>query len=100
MMNLPEFKVGDLITVYYKTVEGDKARTHPFQGIVIRRRGTGNSETVTVRKISSGIGVERIFPIYSPFITKIVVKKKGSVRKSKLYYLRKRRGKRFAVKER
>jgi len=92
--------VGDLVTIYYKTVEGDKTRVHPYQGIVINRRGSGKSEMVTVRKISGGIGVERIFPLHSPLISKIVVKKRGKTRRAKLYYLRERRGKRFAVKER
>lgn len=98
-MKLPDFNVGDLIIVYYKTIEGDKTRVHPFQGIVINRRGSGKSETMTVRKISGGVGIERVFPIQSPFISEIVVKKKGDVRRAKLYYLRKRKGKRFAVKE-
>jgi len=88
-----------MITVYFKTTEGGKVRVHPFQGIVINRRGSGNSETVTVRKISGGVGVERIFPLRSPLISKIVVRKRGKSRKAKLYYLRERRGKRFAVKE-
>lgn len=92
--NLPDFGPGDTLRVSYKIIEGEKIRIQPFQGIVIARRGSGVSKTFTVRKIAAGgIGVERIFPLYSPNIAKIEVLQKGKVRRAKLYYLRKRIGK-------
>ncbi|MEW6042172.1 MAG: 50S ribosomal protein L19, partial [Elusimicrobiota bacterium] len=86
--NRPEFKAGDTVKVSVKIKEGDVERTQPFEGVVISRRGSGFDKTFTVRKISFGIGVERIFPEYSPYIERIEVIKKGSVRRAKLYYLR------------
>lgn len=91
---LPQFKAGDEITVSLKIKEGDKERIQHFTGIVVGKRGSGISKTFIVRKVSYGIGIERIFPLYSPNITKIKVKKSGKVRRAKLYYLRERKGKR------
>ena len=88
-----EFDIGDTIDVHFKIKEESKTRIQVFTGIVIGRRGTGTSETFTVRRISYGEGVERIFPIQSPLVDKIVVKKKGRVRRAKLYYLRDKKGK-------
>lgn len=99
MHDLPSFKAGDTISVHYKIKEGDKERVQVFQGTVIQRRGSGPSETFTVRKNSGGIGVERIFPISSPFIEKIVVNKTGKVRRARIFYLRKRMGKAARIKE-
>lgn len=93
------FKAGDTITVNYKIKEGNKERIQPFQGVVIKRNGKGHTGTFTVRKISNGIGIERIFPISSPFIEAIVVNKVGIVRRSKIYYLRERTGKAARIKE-
>jgi large subunit ribosomal protein L19 len=93
------FNIGDTIRVSVKVVEGDKERLQPFDGVVIARRGGNTRETFTVRKISFGIGVERIFPLYSPSIDKIEVLKKGSVRRAKLYYLRGKKGKAAKIKE-
>ena len=95
----PFFKAGYTITVAYKIKEGDKERTQLFQGVVIQRRGTGSTETFTVRKISNGIGVERIFPINSPFIESITVNKKGVVRRARIFYQRERTGKKARIKE-
>jgi large subunit ribosomal protein L19 len=94
-----DFNVGDTVKVYVKVVEGDKERVQPFQGVVIARKGSGARETFMVRKISFGVGVEKIFPIYSPSITKIEVLKRGAVRKAKLYYLREKKGKAAKIKE-
>lgn len=91
--DLPPFKVGDTVAVHVKVREGDKQRIQIFQGVVIRRRGGGVGETFTVRKISSGVGVERIFPIQSPLVTKIDIKSRGHVRRARLYYLRNLSGK-------
>ncbi len=85
---IPAFKPGDTINVHVRVIEGDKERIQHFQGVVISRRGAGMNETFTVRKISDGIGVERIFPLHSPRIAKIERVKEGSVRRAKLYYLR------------
>ena len=97
--DLPAFKSGDTVTVYYTIKEGDKERTQLFKGDVIQRKGSGATETFTVRKISHSIGVERIFPINSPFIEKIEVNKKGKVRRARIYYLRKLTGKKARIKE-
>lgn len=98
--DIPEFKSGDTVNVHYRVREGDKERIQQYQGVVISRKGTGPNQTFIVRKISAGnIGVERIFPLYSPFIAKIEVKKEGDVRRSKLYYLRDRKGKAARIKE-
>ena len=96
----PDFRAGDTITVDYKIIEGNKERIQQFRGVVIQRKGVRLSETFTVRKISSGIGVERIFPAQSPFIETITVNKKGKVRQSRIYYLRKLTGKKARIKER
>ena len=91
--DLPEFNAGDTVNVHYRVREGDKERIQQYLGVVIARKGSGANETITVRKISSGIGVERIFPLNSPYVAKIELRKKGSVRRAKLYYLRQRKGK-------
>lgn len=91
--DLPPFKVGDTVAVHVKVREGDKERIQIFQGLVIGRKGGGVAETFTVRKISSGVGVERIFPVQSPLVTKIDIKARGYVRRAKLYYLRDLTGK-------
>jgi len=96
----PEFRVGDTVKVHYKIKEGAKERIQVFQGIVLQKRGMQISKTFTVRKISNGIGVERIFPISSPNIDKIEVVRFGRVRRAKLFYLRKAKGKAARVKER
>lgn len=96
---LPKFKAGDNVTVNYKVVEGNKTRIQGFKGDVIKRQGTGQTATFTVRKISDGVGVERTFPVYSPNIESIEVNKSGRVRRAKLYYLRGRSGKSARIKE-
>jgi len=96
----PEFKTGDTVNVHYLVREGDKERIQKFEGLVISRRGSGANQTFMVRKISAGnIGVERVFPLYSPFIAKIELKKQGDIKRSKLYYLRERQGKSARIKE-
>ncbi len=97
--DLPDFRAGDTIKVYFKIKEGDKERVQPFEGIVIRKRGSGTGATFTVRKISYGVGVERTFPLHSPLIEKIEVIKRGKVRRARLYYLREKVGKKAKVKE-
>ncbi len=97
--DITDFKVGDTVKVSVKVVEGDKERIQPFEGVVIARHGGGTRETFMVRKVSFGIGVERIFPICSSVIDKIEVLKKGSVRRAKLYYLRGKKGKAAKIKE-
>lgn len=99
MEKIPEIKPGDLIKVYTKIIEGDKSRIAAFQGIVIQTKGSGISKTFTVRKISAGVGIERIFPLHSPLITKIEIKKKGKVRRAKLNYLRYKKGRKMKIKE-
>lgn len=91
--DLPPFKVGDTVSVHVKVREGDKERIQVFQGLVTRRRGGGAGETFTVRKVSSGVGVERIFPVQSPLVTKLEIRARGYVRRSRLYYLRDLSGK-------
>ena len=91
--NYPDFKSGDTITVHYKIREGNKERIQQFKGVVLQRKGSGLDETFTVRKISGNIGVERIFPLFSPNITKLEVVKHGRVRRAKLYYMRQKVGK-------
>ncbi|MCS6988824.1 MAG: 50S ribosomal protein L19 [Chloroherpetonaceae bacterium] len=99
--DIPDFGPADTVNVHVRVVEGDKERIQQYQGIVINRRGSGMSETFTVRKISNGVGVERIFPLHSPSIAKIEVVKKGKARRAKLFYLRERTGKAATkVKER
>jgi large subunit ribosomal protein L19 len=95
----PEFKSGDTITVHYKIIEGSKERIQNYRGVVIQRKGSGATETFTVRKVSGGVGVERIFPLNSPFIDKIEVNKKGKVRRARIYYLRDLTGKKARIKE-
>ncbi|WP_062048646.1 50S ribosomal protein L19 [Bacillus sp. JCM 19034] len=97
--DIPTFRAGDTLTVHVKVVEGTRERIQLFEGVVIKRRGTGISETFTVRKISYGVGVERTFPLHSPKIDKIEVKRRGKVRRAKLYYLRSLRGKAARIKE-
>ncbi|HEX3553885.1 MAG: 50S ribosomal protein L19 [Acidobacteria bacterium] len=96
----PDFKPGDSVRVHVRVVEGDKQRIQVFQGVVISRRGGGTRENFTVRKISGGIGVERIFPFHSPNVDKIEVVRRGRVRRAKLYYLRNLRGKAARIDER
>ena len=98
--NITDFDIGDTVRVFVKVVEGDKERIQPFEGVVIARRGGSTRETFMVRKVSFGIGVERIFPLYSPAIDKIEVLKRGRVRRAKLYYLRGKKGKAAKIKER
>jgi len=95
----PKFKAGDTITVHYKIKEGNKERIQTYQGVVLQRSGAGTSETFTVRKISGNVGVERIFPISSPFIEKIEVNKRGVVRRARIFYLRNLQGKKARIKE-
>lgn len=95
----PEFKAGDTITVSYKIKEGNKERIQSFRGVVLQRRGSGVTETFTVRKISGGVGVERIFPLNSPFIESITVDKRGVVRRARIFYLRGLQGKKARIKE-
>ena len=98
--NLPDFHVGDTVKMIIKVTEADKVRLHPFEGIIIQKSGKGIKGTFTVRKISFGEGVERIFPIYSPTIESLKVISRGSVKRAKLYYLRGREGKKGKVKTR
>lgn len=98
--DIPEFRPGDTVRVHVRVVEGNKERIQVFQGVVIARRGDGTRETFTVRKISSSIGVERVFPLHSPVIDKVEVMRRGKVRRAKLYYLRNLRGKAARIEER
>ncbi len=98
--DLPEFSAGDTITVYYEIKEGSKTRTQFFRGVVIQRRGSGTSETFTIRKMSGSIGVERIFPINLPALQKIEVNKRGQVRRARIYYFRGLTGKKARIRER
>ncbi|CAM3253141.1 50S ribosomal protein L19 [Rhodothermus bifroesti] len=97
--DIPEFSPGDTVNVHVRVIEGDKERIQQFQGVVISIRGSGARKTFTVRKISNGVGVERIFPMHSPKIAKIEVVRRGHVRRAKLYYLRQRQGKAARIKE-
>lgn len=97
--NLPNFRPGDTVKVHVKVIEGTRERIQLFEGVVIKRRGGGISETFTVRKISYGVGVERTFPLHSPKIEKLEVARRGKVRRAKLYYLRELRGKAARIKE-
>ncbi len=97
--NVPQFKVGDSVDVHVKTIEGDKERIQIFNGMVIRRKGSGVRETFTVRRIVQGEGVERIFPVHSPNVADVIVKKSFKTRRAKLYYLRDRKGKGARLKE-
>jgi len=98
--DMPEFRAGDTVKVHVKVSEGEKERIQIFQGVVIARRGSGTRESFTVRKISGGIGVERVFPLHSPIVDKIEVVRRGRVRRAKLYYLRELRGKAARIEER
>ncbi|OZS79262.1 50S ribosomal protein L19 [Tetzosporium hominis] len=97
--DLPTFRPGDTVRVHVKVVEGTRERLQMFEGVVIKRRGGGISETFTVRKISSGVGVERTFPVHTPKIARLEVVRRGKVRRAKLYYLRNLRGKAARIKE-
>ena len=97
--DVPSFQAGDTITVTYKIVEGNKERLQSFRGVVIQIKGTGKTKMSTIRKISNGIGVERIFPLYSPPVESIEVNKQGVVRRARIYYLRNLTGKKARIKE-
>lgn len=97
--DVPTFNPGDTVNVHYRVREGEKERIQQYEGVVINMRGSGANKTFTVRKISSNIGVERIFPLYSPFISTVEIKKRGKVRRAKLFYLRALRGKAARIKE-
>ncbi|WKD59058.1 50S ribosomal protein L19 [Corynebacterium caspium] len=97
--DIPDFRPGDTVGVNVRVIEGSNERTQLFEGVVIRRQGSGIRETFTVRKVSFGIGVERTFPVHSPNLESITVKRRGKVRRAKLYYLRNLRGKAARIKE-
>ena len=97
--DLPAFKAGDTVTVHYKIKEGEKKRIQQYQGVVLQRRGSSDNGTFTVRKMSGNVGVERIFPIASPFIDKIDLNKQGDVRRARIFYLRERSGKSARIRE-
>lgn len=97
--DFPKFGAGDTITVHYKIKEGNKERVQQFRGVVIQRRGKGNTETFTVRKMSGNVGVERIFPTSSPFIDKIEINKHGRVRRARIFYFRELTGKKARIQE-
>ena len=96
----PAFKAGDTVTVTYRIKEENKERLQKFRGVVIQRKGQGTTQTFTVRKISNGVGVERIFPLYSPFISEIELNKSGKVRRARIFYIRELTGKKARIKER
>ena len=96
---LPDFSAGDTVAVSYKIKEGNKERVQQFQGVVIQRKGSGATETFTVRKMSGNIGVERIFPVHSPFIESLKIMKCGSVRRARIFYFRERTGKSARIRE-
>ena len=98
--NLPKVEIGDTVKVFVKIKEGGKERTQGYEGVVIKRHGSGVSQTVTVRRVFQGIGIERVFLLHSPRVEKITIQRKGHVRRSKLYYLRQRTGKATRIKER
>ena len=97
--DFPEFSAGDTITVFYEIKEGSKTRTQFFRGVVIQRRGTGTSETFTIRKMSGTVGVERIFPVNMPALQKVEVNKRGKVRRARIFYFRGLTGKKARIKE-
>ncbi len=97
---LPDFRAGDNVTVNYKIIEGEKERIQAFRGDVIEQKGNGSTKTFTVRKISNGVGVERVFPIFSPNIESIELNKKGKVRRARIFYLRDAKGKGARIQER
>ncbi|MCR9155190.1 MAG: 50S ribosomal protein L19 [Bacteroidetes bacterium] len=98
--DFPDFAAGDTITVYYKIKEGNKERIQFFRGVVLQRRGSGTTETFTIRKMSGSVGVERIFPVNMPALDKVEVNKRGKVRRSRIFYQRERTGKAARIKER
>ncbi|WP_298427881.1 50S ribosomal protein L19 [uncultured Kordia sp.] len=98
--DFPEFAAGDTITVYYEIREGEKTRTQFFRGVVIQRRGSGSTETFTIRKMSGTVGVERIFPVNLPALQRIEVNKRGKVRRARIFYFRGLTGKKARIKER
>ena len=97
--NVPQMNIGDTVKVFVKIVEGNKERIQGYEGVIIKRRGSGVGETITVRRVFQGIGIERVFLIHSPRVDKITVQRRGHVRRAKLYYLRKRTGKATRIKE-
>ncbi|GAA3733943.1 MULTISPECIES: 50S ribosomal protein L19 [Flavobacterium] len=97
--DFPDFGAGDTITVFYEIKEGEKTRTQFFKGVVIQRRGSGNTETFTIRKMSGSVGVERIFPVNLPALQKIEVNKKGAVRRARIFYFRQLTGKKAKIKD-
>ncbi|MFT4832312.1 MAG: large subunit ribosomal protein L19 [Psychroserpens sp.] len=97
--DFPKFSAGDTITVYYEIKEGEKTRTQFFKGVVIQRKGSGTTETFTIRKMSGTVGVERIFPVNMPALQKVEVNKKGKVRRARIYYFRGLTGKKAKIKE-
>lgn len=97
--DVPAFNIGDTVRIYVKVVEGDKERLQPFEGTVIARKGSGTRETFMVRKVSFGVGVERIFPVHSPSIDKIETIKRGRVKRAKLYFVRGKKGKEAKIRE-
>ncbi|HLA56896.1 MAG TPA: 50S ribosomal protein L19 [Flavobacterium sp.] len=97
--DFPEFGAGDTITVYYEIREGEKTRTQFFKGVVIQRRGSGSTETFTIRKMSGSIGVERIFPVNLPALQKVEINKKGAVRRARIFYFRELTGKKAKIKD-
>jgi large subunit ribosomal protein L19 len=97
--DFPEFKAGDNVTVSYKILEGNKERIQAYRGEVIQRKGSGSTQTFTVRKISNGVGVERVFPLFSPSIDNIELNKRGKVRRARIYYIRDLKGKKARIKE-
>jgi large subunit ribosomal protein L19 len=97
---VPAFEIGDTVRVHVKVVEGEKERLQVFEGVVIARKGGRNSETFTVRKVSYGVGVERIFPVHSPVLSRVDVVRRGKARRAKLYYLRERKGKTARLSDR
>ena len=98
--DVPTFAVGDTVRVHVKVIEGEKERIQVFEGVVIAKKGTSNRETFTVRKVSYSVGVERVFPVHSPFVEKVDVIRSGRVRRAKLYYLRSRQGRSARIAER
>ena len=97
--DIPDFRAGDTVRVHVRVVEGGRERVQVFEGLVIARNGSGLRDSVTVRKVSFGVGVERVFPVHAPIVQKIEVVRKGDVRRAKLYYLRERAGKSARIKE-
>jgi len=97
--DIPEFSTGDTVNVHVRVIEGEKERIQQYQGVVIALKGSGSTRTFTVRKVSNGVGVERIFPVFSPRIARIELVREGRIRRAKLYYLRERRGKSARITE-